>query len=158
ATEDFQFQLLDYLGDNISVLKNYQRELLVFKDLKKQLEVLSTTKFEAQKELDYNTILLNELIEANLKSGEQESIEAEYETLKNIEIIQEKLSEITSLSTAEQIGIIDALREVQQKLGKLKEYSPSFSALFERVQSVLIEYEDIQETLNDFSEKIEADP
>ena len=158
ATEDFQFQLIDYLGNNISLVKNYQKELLLYKELKRKLEELNLAKVDAQKELDYNTFLLNELVEANLKSGEQETLEAEYETLSNVEIIQEKLSEINILSTTEQIGIIHSLREVQQKLNKLKEHSSLFESLFERIKSVLIEFEDIQDTLNDFSEKIDADP
>ena len=60
------------------------------------MKICLTFKLKLLKEHDYNSFLLNELIEANLIDGEQQKLEEEYETLNNIEGIKEKLSEVLS--------------------------------------------------------------
>jgi DNA repair protein RecN (Recombination protein N) len=44
---------------------------------------------EALKEQEYHSFLLNELVEANLKSGEQQVLEDDFEKLNNVESIKE---------------------------------------------------------------------
>ena len=87
TNDDFQFQVIDALAENGSLLQGYSSNLSEFKSLQAELKVLQTKKAEAIKEQDYNSFLLNELIEAKLIVGEFETLEEEYETLNNIEDI-----------------------------------------------------------------------
>ncbi|OBQ56540.1 DNA repair protein RecN [Tamlana sp. s12] len=158
TSNDFQFQVIDALAGNEDLLHNYKVELKVYKRLQKERDELLVFKAEAIKEHDYNTFLLNELIEANLVDGELESLEEEYETLNNIEGVKEKLSEAYQLLDDEQIGVIASLTTLKNVLQKLEGYSSKYKTLFERANSSLIELDDLFGEVNGFQEDLEADP
>ena len=89
TNDDFQFQVIDALANNSTLLRKYEKTLKSFKVLHQELESLIIEKNEAIKELDYNTFLFNELSKANLVEGELEGLESEYETLNNVEQIKD---------------------------------------------------------------------
>ncbi|PIX10296.1 MAG: DNA repair protein RecN, partial [Flavobacteriaceae bacterium CG_4_8_14_3_um_filter_34_10] len=138
----------------LSFTTNYKK----YQNLQKEIAKLLDNKEKAQKELDYNMFLLQELKEANLKPDEQEALEEEFETLNNVESIQETLSEITQMLDADQIGVLHVLKESNQKLNKLKEVSSTFQSFWERVQSVQIELDDIYAEITKMAETLEANP
>jgi DNA repair protein RecN (Recombination protein N) len=158
VSNDFQFQIIDALADNEATLQNYKLELKGYKKLQKELKELLSFQSEAIKEHDYNSFLLNELVEANLVDGELEQLEEEYETLDNIEAIKEKLSASYQLLNNEQIGVLPTLTELKNNLQKLKDYASKYDDLFQRVQSSLIEMDDVFSELEVFQDNLEADP
>lgn len=156
--EGFMFSLVDVPAALDKVITDYQKKFSAYSDLQRKWEALAIAKKEIAKQSDYHRFLLDELQDAQLVPGELEQLETELETLQNVESIQEKLSEIIQLSDAESIGITTTLREVQQRLNRLKDQSSLFNSLFERMQSVVIEYEDIYHEIENFSQQIEAQP
>ncbi len=158
-TDDaFQFQIIDALAKNDEALNEYQKELRVYKKLQKELKELLNFQAEAIKEHDYNSFLLKELVEANLVDGELESLEAEYETLNNIEGIKENLSEAYQLLTDEQIGALSTLTSLKNTFQKLSGLSSKYEDLFNRVNSSLIEMDDVYTEVNVLQEGLDADP
>lgn len=158
TSNDFQFQVIDALANNDEKLQAYQLELKSYKKLQKELNALLEFKAEAIKEHDYNTFLLNELVEANLVDGELESLEEEYETLNNIEGIKEKLSEGYQLLDDEQIGLIPSLTSLKNIFQKLTGFSSKYETLFNRVNSSLIDMDDLFSEVHDLQESLDADP
>ncbi|SFZ92151.1 DNA repair protein RecN (Recombination protein N) [Flaviramulus basaltis] len=158
TSNDFQFQVIDALANNDENLQVYKQELKVYKSLQKELKELLNFQAEAIKEHDYNLFLLNELIEANLIEGELETLEEEYETLNNIESIQEKLSEAYQLLNEEQIGVLSSLTSLKNVLQKLTTYSSKYEDIFNRTQSSLIEIDDVFSEVNRLQEGLDADP
>ncbi|WNH11704.1 DNA repair protein RecN [Thalassobellus suaedae] len=158
TSNDFQFQIIDALGSNDGVLENYRVELKVYKKLQKELKTLLDFQAEAIKEHDYNSFLLNELIEANLVDGELETLEEEYETLNNVENIKEKLSEAYQLLNEEQIGVLSSLTSLKNVLQKLSGFSNKYEDLFNRVNSSLIEIDDVFTEVDVLQDNIDADP
>ncbi|RED45884.1 DNA repair protein RecN [Seonamhaeicola aphaedonensis] len=158
TNNDFQFQVIDALANNETSLQAYQLQLKVFKELQKELNELLVFQAEAIKEHDYNTFLLNELVDANLVEGELESLEEEYETLNNIEGIKEKLSEAYQLLSDEQIGALPTLTLLKNTFQKLSGMSSKYEDLFNRVNSSLIEIDDVFSDVDMLQESLEADP
>ncbi|MEW4924208.1 DNA repair protein RecN [Algibacter sp. 2305UL17-15] len=158
TTNDFQFQVIDALANINGELKDYTTHLKGYKTLKTELKDLQDLKSEAIKEHDYNSFLLNELAEANLKEGEVEALEEEYETLNNIEDIKERFSEAHALLSDEQVGAITTLTNLKNNLQKLSNLSSKYEGLYERVNSSLIEIDDIFNEVDELQERIEADP
>ncbi|WP_223551806.1 DNA repair protein RecN [Aestuariivivens sp. NBU2969] len=154
----FQFQVIDALAGTVSDLGKYKGELWSYKSLQKELEGLLNLKSEAIKEHDYNTFLLNELVEAQLVDGELEILEEEYETLNNVEDIKEKLSESYQLLGDEQIGIITTLTQLKNNFSKLSGLSSRYNDLFERIHSCLIDLDDIYSEIYLFQESLEVNP
>lgn len=158
TSQDFQFEIIDALANTAEQLIIYKKTLKEFKTKTAHLLELQTRKTENQKELDYNQYLLLELQEANLKSGELESLEEELEKLNNVGTIQESLSEMTQLLSDEQVGVLFSLNEIKLRANKLKTLSTTFEALWQRIQSVHIEIEDIFQEVNAQIEAAEANP
>jgi len=158
TTNDFQFQVIDALAGNQNELDMYSGELVCYKRLKRELNELQNLKSEAIKEHDYNAFLSHELVEANLVSGELETLEEEYETLNNVEIIKERLSEAHQLLSDEQIGVVTSLTALKNNLQKLSGLSTKYEDLYNRVNSSLIEIDDIFSEVDVLQTDIEADP
>ena len=158
TSNDFQFQVIDSLADNTGVLEKYKNELNVFKRLQNELKELLVFQAEAIKEHDYNSFLLNELVEANLVEGEVETLEEEYETLNNVEGIKEKLSEAYQLLGEEQIGILSSLTALKNTFQKLSTYASKYEDLYNRVNSSLIEIDDVFAEVDRLQDDLDADP
>ncbi|GAL80139.1 DNA repair protein RecN [Algibacter lectus] len=154
----FQFQIIDALANNDAILQDYKVELKSYKKLQKDLKELLTFQAEAIKEHDYNSFLLSELVEANLVDGEMETLEEEYETLNNIEGIQEKLSEAHQLLSEEEIGVLGSLTNLKNVFQKLSGISSKYEDLFNRVNSSLIEMDDVFSEVDTLQEELDADP
>lgn len=158
TNDHFQFQVIDALGKNEKHLQAYASLLQQFKSFKTELQTLQNKKNDALKELDYNTFLLKELEDAKLVSGELETLEEEYETLNNVEDIKERLALSNGLMANEDIGIIANLTEIKNQFSKLSGYSGQYAAIFERIQSSLIELDDVFSEIETLQEQLEADP
>lgn len=154
----YQFEILDILGGNQDVLKEYRQELKALKKLEQDLNVLKEEQSRALKEHDYNLFLLTELEEAKLKAGMQEELEERYEELNNVEVLTEYLSGAVNLIQQEEIGSMASLKEVRSHLGKIANFSGTYANLQERVQSVIIELDDIAQELENSLERVEANP
>jgi len=158
VSNEFQFQVIDALAKNDDELQNYKSELIVYKTLQKEFRDLVSFRAEAIKEHDYNLFLLNELKEANLVEGELELLEEEYETLSNVEAIKEKLGQSYLLLNDEQIGVLSSLNELKNHFQNLKGYSSKYSDLYDRIESIFIEADDVFGEVDTLNDDLEADP
>lgn len=158
SSKDFQFDLIDAVALTKNLLETYKIALKDFKSKQSLLNQFKQKKTDAQKEQDYNQFLHDELEQANLKSGELEILEEELEKLNNIETIQEQLSQMMQLFNEEQVGVLFSLNEIKLKANKLKGVSASFETLWERIQSVQIELDDISSDITSEIETAEANP
>ncbi|MGQ7944509.1 DNA repair protein RecN [Flavobacterium sp. WC2509] len=158
SDETVQFKIIDAVANNLDIINSYQSELKKYKADKSKLNTLIKRKAEASKEQEYNTFLLEELVGAKLKSGEQEVLEEDYEQLNNVEIIKESLDKSLAIANEEQIGVLHNLNEIKNAIQKISTFSADYNLLFERITSLKIDFEDIAIELNRCSEKLINDP
>jgi DNA repair protein RecN (Recombination protein N) len=158
SDENVQFKIIDAIAGNLDTIVTYQSVLKNYKSNKSKLNALTKRKSEASKEQGYNTFLLEELVSAKLKSGEQEFLEENYEQLNNVEIIKEALDKSLAIANEEQIGVFHNLNEIKNAIQKIALFSADYNLLFERITSLKIEFEDIATELNRCSEKLINDP
>lgn len=157
-SEKFQLEVIDTLADNKDLLEKYSSNYKEFIKLKSELVKLQEAHEAAVKELDYQNFLYQELVDANLDGVDLVSLEEQYETLSNLEQIQESFGEVLMQFDAEEIGIIPALKESRRILGKFQNLSPEFKSIWERTNSVIIELEDLQNNITDALDTQDADP
>jgi|TARA_R100000479_G_scaffold176482_1_gene131254 DNA repair protein RecN (Recombination protein N) len=158
AEENYQMKVIDALADNSSLRNTYSEQLQRYKTTSEALENAKIEKSEASKEIDYNTFLFTELEEANLEGIDQDQLEETYETLSNAEEIQETLSKVVQLFSEEQIGTLETAKEARAALNQLKNYGSVYNSLWERLNSVIIELDDLSEETEQIATSIEADP
>ncbi|UPZ14061.1 DNA repair protein RecN [Flavobacterium humidisoli] len=158
SDENVQFKIIDAIANNTEVISEYQKLLKSYKSDKSKLNALLKKQSDAGKEQEYHTFLLNELVAAQLKSGEQEELEADYEKLNNVEIIKESLDKSLTIANEEQFGVFHSLNEIKNALQKVAPFSVEYQNLFERVTSLTIEFDDVSKELENCSEKLLNDP
>ena len=158
SDETVQFDIIDAIAKNQDTIQKYQAMLSGYKSDKSKLNSLLKRQSDAIKEQEYQTFLWNELVEANLKSGEQEVLEEEFEKLNNVEIIKESLDKSSAIANEEQIGVMHNLKDIKTSLQKIATYAPDYNSLLERVSSLVIEFDDITEELDRCSDKLINDP
>ena len=158
SDENVQFKIIDAIADNKEIILDYQSVLKNYKADKAKLNALLQRLTESKKEEEYNTFLLFELVAAQLKSGEQEILEADFEQLNNVETIKESIDKALAIANEEQIGVMNNLKEIKISLQKIASFSPEYSSLLERISSVTIEFDDIAIEMNRCSDKLVNDP
>lgn len=158
SEENFQFDIIDSIGNNQKPIAEYALVLKKYKTLKGSLSGLKLQLQEASKEQDYNSFLLEELLSAKLISGEQEELEAVYEQLNNVEFIKENLNKSLSVAEEEQFGVLNNLKEIKAALQKIAGFSSEYTNLLERINSVSIEFDDIVSEMNQIGESLINNP
>ncbi|MBC7524564.1 MAG: DNA repair protein RecN [Flavobacterium sp.] len=154
----YQFQIIDAVASNQDLILNYSINLIKYKKLKSELKSKLEFLKSILNEQDYNTFLLEELINANLKPNDQEILEAEFKKLNNVELIKDILSKSILLSNDEQLGVLQNLKEIKNLLQKISGFSAEYETLSERVSSVVIEFDDVEKEMSRLAENIYGDP
>ncbi|MFW0736119.1 DNA repair protein RecN [Flavobacterium sp. T12S277] len=158
SDEGVQFKIIDAIANNGETIQSYQNILKEYKSDKSKLNALLKKQSDSGKEQEYNTYLLNELVTAKLKSGEQEELEADFEKLNNVEIIKESIDKSLAIANEEQFGVFHNLNEIKTALHKIAPFSTEYQSIFERITSLTIEFDDVSKELQNVSEKLLNDP
>ncbi|HLW33398.1 MAG TPA: DNA repair protein RecN [Aequorivita sp.] len=158
VSESFQLTVIDAIAENSKNIETYSRQLQEYKEIVKNLNTLKLQKEAESKELDYNTFLFEELQQANLKGLNQEELEETFDSLNNAEAIQEALAQSVMLLSEEQIGSVETAKEARIILSRIKSFSSTFDAYWQRLNSIIIELEDFSEEMQNTGENLAADP
>jgi len=158
SDEQYQMQILDAVAGNNALLEAYSKQNTAYKAVLSALKKLVEQKGSLAKEQDYNTYLLNELLEAKLKPGEQAELEASLEKLSNVEFIKESIAKALAISSEEQVGAVQSLKEIKASLQKISNISEEYNVFYERISSLIIELDDVAETLSQTYDSLTDDP
>jgi len=157
GTENFQRDVLDAFAGNAALLANLKEEFAAYSKTKKELETLKLQQSNADKELDYNKFLFEELEELSLKENELEELDAELKLLSNAEYVKQQLGAVYfELKDAEQ-PIVQQLKTLQNKLVSLQQYHPDIASLVERISSAVIEIKDVADELESIDAAVSFD-
>ena len=151
--EDAQFKLIDQLAKSEKELTNYQKELKFYSTLKTELSVIKKSGSLSASELEFLQFQYDELDAANLILNETEELEQQIALLENVDGIVSAIADSEHYFNNEQ-GVLSSLSSIKKRLLEFD----SFNDLSERVESLIIESNDITAELSDINNKLEADP
>ena len=154
----FQFKIVDALANTSTFIESFQSELDLYNRLVGELEMLKTSQKLEKKQYDYHLHLFNELMEADLKVGEQEEIERSLDRLNNVEDIKFNLSQSEDMASNEEIGLQALLNAFTNNLSKISKFSDEYDALYKRATSLKIEFDDISNEIGHLNELVEVNP
>lgn len=158
SDDSYQFQIIDSVANNFDLLNEYKIALKEFKAIVSSIEEKKSELSSVIKEQDYNTFLLEELLNAKLQGLDQAELESTYEKLNNVELIKEQLQKISSISNEEQFGVIQNLKEIKVAFQKVAGFSKEYELLLERLNSVIIEFDDIEKETSNQADALLSDP
>ncbi len=154
----FQFEVIDALAKNENTLVKYNSAVVLYKKELSELEELFSLQKKSTETNDYNSFLLNELLELNLDKIDQQSLEEELEQLSNVDTIEQALSHANQLCADEQVGLMNSLADLKTIFRNISDFSSNYQALFNRIESVQIEISDVFSEIENAQTIIEANP
>lgn len=158
TSNTFQLRVVDDFAGNQVLRENYKRHYLAFKNAYKHYEQLLREAVESKKAEDYDSYLFEELEKAKLQAGEQKLLEEALEVLENAEEIKIRLNGSDALLLNGEPSTVAMLYEVQNNLKAIARFSPQYEALSLRVESCLIELQDIGREVEDEEQKVNFEP
>jgi DNA repair protein RecN (Recombination protein N) len=154
---DFQRQVIDALANNGKLLEQYQLIYKNYRSVLKELEKLTSEQSSANKELDYNQFLFDELEEADFSENEIENIDAEIKIMSNAENIKSILSELYFQMEESEQPLVQQLKSIAYKLQSLENIFPETELLNARLHSLQIELQDISGEIDSLNNKVNFD-
>jgi len=140
---DFQLNIVDIVAKTDLELDSYKIIFENYQEQKRHLKELQINSEKYLAEKDYIGFQAAQLKEAQLIENEQESLEEELNMLNNSQKISENLSNVLQLVENEQFGVENQLRNAVNYIRKVENCLPKNENLAERLQSAMIEINDI---------------
>lgn len=157
-SEDFQREVIDAIAGNQENLLKLKEQFGVYSNIRQELSSLKTEQEIANKELDYNKFLFDELNELSLQENELENIDAELKLLNNAEQIKYQLTNIYGELSQSENPILNQLKSLKNKLSSLIDIHPEIENLNRRLYSAVIEIQDVSDELERIESSIKHDP
>ena len=156
--EDFQLSVLDILAHDEKELQVYKETYSAFKKVSKELSDIQQQAEKNHQDEDYIRFQVEQLEEANLQAGEQETLEQEAETLTHAEEIQSSLYKVDQLMASDEMTLLSVTKDCMQTLqGISRVYAPA-QEWIERLNSCYIELKDLAHEIANASEEVEFNP
>ena len=156
--QDFQLSVVDIIADNAKPLAQYLQTYSNYLSVSKELESLRETIENNRQNLDFLQFQYDELSNANLVEDEQEELEQKSDTMSHAEEIKSALYETDNALSADETGIVSALRSARTALSSIQRVFPDASELAQRLESSYIELKDISEEISNQLEHVDFDP
>lgn len=158
AQQSFQLRLVDAYAENQSLNEAYHEAWLVFLKAKRAFETLTSEADTLRQESDYIRFQLDELVNANLEDGEQESLESELKVMEHAEEIKSRFQQMLDLLTRSEFASQASLKDARQHLNSIASYSPAYENLLQRLEAITIELDDIILEVEKEEGNIDFDP
>jgi DNA repair protein RecN (Recombination protein N) len=158
ANLDFQREVLDALANNNALLLQYRQGFVQYQQQRQRLDQLVEAQAAANKELDYQRYLFEELETAAFKADELEDLDAEIKLLSNAEQIKVQLEGIAAVLHEGEQPLVQTLKVLANKLQPFTMYHPTLPVLAERLLAMQVELKDIAAELVHCNDGILYDP
>ena len=144
-----QFALVDQLALSNSLLLEYQKEYYTYNQLKLELKAIQSNGVISDSEIEFLRYQLDEINRCDIQVGEKQELEKKISILENIEAINEVIS-YSNENLNNENGIISQLSNLRRKLSDFD----NFTEINDRIDSVIIELNDISSDFNLFSDDV----
>lgn len=155
--DSFQLEVLDTIAKTDELLQSYRQHYHAYEKSRKDLILLEKRLQEQAQEQDYLQFQYQQLQDARLQAGEQDTLESQRDRLEHAEEIKAGLEEMDAL-LADERGICAMLRNAIHAAEHLRKHLPVMDDSYERMQSCLIELKDIQRDVQRWSEQSDVEP
>lgn len=156
--ESNQLKTLDgVIGAELLPLKSELSELLKDKkDVEARIALLGGDEKERGRRLDILHFQIEEIEAADLKDGEEEELLVKRNKINNLEKIISAIREGIQALSGEG-GVLDGLHMTERALSGISRIDAEYERLYEKVESVASDADDIAQTLSDLADELYFD-
>lgn len=158
SNQSFQLDLLDAYAENQKIKDEYAAVWSTFQKVKKAFDSLSSQADTLRQEADYTRFQLDELLKADLSGVNQEELESELSIMEHAEEIKTRFNTVLEILNRSEYASRSSLAEARGHLQNIESYSPNYASLRQRLESMLIELDDVLSEIEKEEGAIEFDP
>lgn len=145
---EYRLQILDSLADNEHLRKEYKSIYSEYCNVRKHLQEEKERIEKNRDNEEYFKFQLSQIKPLKLKDGEQENLEQSYKVLSNVAEIKEKIYLATEWIGNGTSSVLTKLQKTLTSLESIREMFDASGQIIERLEPILIELQDIYDTLN----------
>jgi len=158
GSNTFQMRVIDAYAGTTSLAGEYSRAWGRHLAARKEYDAAALDLGRAKADNDYYSHQLEEFRAVGLVSGEQEALEKEQEMLTNASVIKEALAAVTEALGGENVAALSLLRAARLSLSRIAGWLPEAAELEKRLETQLIDLNDISFEAEKLNDKASADP
>ncbi len=151
---EYQLDILDMFskGEITPYLEKLNSLIDELNEVKMQLDMLGGNLEQKQNLIDLYNYQINEIDLANIKQGEYEDILQQIKEMKSYEKIAERLQESYKClaENAYTTPAVDLVSEASKQMILLQEFGEKYAELSNRIESVVVELDDISKTISEY--------
>ncbi|SCG83321.1 DNA repair protein recN Recombination protein N [Proteiniborus sp. DW1] len=160
---DKHSEFIDSLGDYtiIEIKEKVKKGYEELQTLKSRLKSLSQDEMEKERKMDLLNFQIEEIDDARLIDGEEESLIAEYSLLSNAESIVVTLADAIANLDSGFYGnksIIDQLNNIYTNLHKVSKHSEDIRNFANTFESIVYQLQDLTREIRYYQDKIDYSP
>lgn len=156
--QSFQLQLIDAYAENNEIRDAYGNAWAAYVDAKKKFEQLNDEASTLRNEADYLHFQLEELTKAGFEENEQVSLENELKIMEHAGEIKTRFNAALQLLNDSEFSTQQSLSDVRAHLQAISAWSPAYETLFQRLESVRLELDDISSEIEKEETRVDFDP
>lgn len=156
--DSYQLDVVDALAQNQSLRDDYKHSYQSLVSLRNRIKKMKEEAAQNEKDADYIRYQFNKLEEADLKNGEQESLEEEQELLSHAEEIKEGLCQMNECLDGYGDSVVSLMKRMCDKAQSLVHVYPQLSEISERLNSDYVDIKDIADDISCKAEDVTFDP
>lgn len=155
---EYRLQILDSLADNEHLRTEYKSIYSEYCNVRKHLQEEKERIEKNRDNEEYFKFQLSQIKPLKLKDGEQENLEQSYKVLSNVAEIKEKIYLATEWIGNGTSSVLTKLQKTLTSLESIREMFDASGQIIERIEPILIELQDIYDTLNGEVENLTDSP
>lgn len=152
----FQLLIIDQYAQVEALLNQYKHAYAQWKQM--QADLLRMRQDTQSTDRSYIEFLVNELENAHLQAGEQAELEEQLPALQHAQEIECELARCVDMIDAAPVNISAMLREVKQSMSSIGRYQSDYEEIAQRLQSQLLDIEDVAYELKRMASNIQHNP
>lgn len=159
-----QLEIIDSVSDNEKLRKRYAEAFRRFVEIRNRVKRIRQEQDRMRENREYLQFQYEGLKTLSPKRGELETIEKRFELLSDADEIRERLQYFRSLLGDNDRGALDLLRTAKAEADRVDyslvgiETDEDTPAIPERLENVIVELQDMYETIDDAVLRVDADP
>ncbi|WP_125761070.1 DNA repair protein RecN [Companilactobacillus hulinensis] len=157
--EDNHIDILDRYADEKleNLLEQYQVIFADYQSKKARLRAIQKDSQNLAQRIDMLKFQIEEIDSAQIKKGEDDTLEEEKNHLANFEKISTALQESYQILSESGIGVVDTLGNVREQLDDISEYDKVYKELYDSISGAYYQVQDDMSTISDQLDGLDFD-
>lgn len=152
-----QLAMLDAHGRNEEALTAYRSAYRAWLEASNEYDALRTAEQASEQEIERLRYQIEEIDAAQLKPGDEVDLEDRWRRASNATRLLEASGAAATVLAGDN-GVLDRLGEAQRLIRELEKLDPSLTERLTGLETAVMELQELERTLADYSEELDLDP